>query len=293
MVEGSEQKDPDKKELKSQHDHSSDLKDSVNMATTEATEFPSLDMGHPPDVSEDISSPEILVSSSPGIDNESLAPVAEVEFSGDTVADLTDPAGPADPVSDLTDPAGPADPVSDLTDPAGPADPVSDLTDPVSPADPVSDLTDPVSPADPVSDLTDPAGPADPVSDLTDPVSPADPVANISGEGEDDGVEDISSISEGSLADLLISEGSDIDIDDISSQFDTSFDDLIDDGELPDEIETVWEKTIKEIAYGEEDEEEVDEEVQKRSFFQKLKDIFSTRDYEVDVYDPSSPWSSC
>ena len=103
---------------------------------------------------------------------------------------------------------------------------------------------------------------------------------SVAGESVADAIVDI---DDASLSDLILPEGSDIKIEEIKFKHDSSHLDIIKKTELPKEVESIWEKTIKEIVKVEEP-EEVEEIKPQESLYDKLVNKFTRRKFEIEEY---------
>ncbi|SES93737.1 flagellar protein FlaI [Methanococcoides vulcani] len=109
-------------------------------------------------------------------------------------------------------------------------------------------------------------------------------------ESVEDGIVDIVDIVEDdSLSGELYTEELDDNIEDMESIPTDDEDESEDQNKLPEEIESLWEKTIKEIAEEEEEVEEFEETpmfiFKKEPFYHRVINAFKTKDFEVEEYD--------
>jgi flagellar protein FlaI len=122
-----------------------------------------------------------------------------------------------------------------------------------------------------------------------EPVATASKVQNIDTELDDHPVgsssEPNSDITKEELTELIMPEGSTVKIEDLKLQHDDSNENPIKDVELPREIESVWEKTIKEIAGEGESGEMPEEEIEpSKSIYERLVNRFTRKGFEIEKY---------
>ena len=95
--------------------------------------------------------------------------------------------------------------------------------------------------------------------------------------------DDIVEIDDDSLSELILPKGSDIKIEELKFKHDSSHLDIINKTQIPVEIESLWEKTIKNIVDTEEL-EEIEEIKPEKSLYDKIINKFTRRDYEIKEY---------
>ena len=126
------------------------------------------------------------------------------------------------------------------------------------------------------------------VDHLIEDIEEHDDLLSISGsmdeQDDDESISDaIVDIDDDSLSDLILPEGSDIKIEEMKFKHDSSHLDIIKNTEIPKEIDSIWEKVIKEIVKTE-DIEEVEEIKIKESLYDKLVNKFTRKKFAIEEY---------
>ena len=110
-------------------------------------------------------------------------------------------------------------------------------------------------------------------------------VDSVDDQNDDESVYDeVTDASLDSLSELILPEGSAVNIEELKFKHDGSHLDIIKKTEIPEEIESIWEKTIKDIITDEviEEVEEIEPEL---SFYDKLVNKFTRKQFNVEEYN--------